>query len=54
MSDHEDHIYNNANMAREQKGKAKLTVEQYLEQVSLHRSTARSDLLHDYLVNEVN
>lgn len=54
MSDHEDHIMDRANRAREASGKKKLNTDQYRAQVALHKSTARSDLLHDYLVDVVD
>lgn len=54
MSDHEDHIFDKANRAREQKNKAKLDIETYRAKVAEHRSTARSELLHDYLVDVVD
>lgn len=54
MSDHEDHIMNRANKAREAEGKKPLTVEQFRTQVNAHQSTARAELLHDYLVEIVD
>lgn len=54
MSDHEDHIFNRANLAREQKGKKKLDIEQYRSEIATHKNTARAELLHDYLVDVVD
>lgn len=54
MSDHEDHIKDKANRARVAAGKSELNIDQYRAQVELHKSTARSDLLHDYLVDVVD
>jgi len=54
MSDHEDHIKDRANRARVAAGKKELTTDEFRTAEAEHRKTARSDLLHDYLVDVVD